>query len=64
MRDLTHVFNERQECANALLRGLRHPEWIATEHCAPLFISFIREEITKSLDGINTEFLEVTNDNT
>jgi hypothetical protein len=28
MRDLLHVPDEREECSNALLRGLGHPEWI------------------------------------
>ena len=63
MRDLTHIFNERQECAKTLLSGLGHSEWIATEHRASLFVCFIREEVTQGLDGINTEFLEVSYNN-
>ena len=60
---LSHRLNERQECANALLRGLRHPEWIATEHCAALFIRFVGEEIPESLDAVDTEFLQVAHNN-
>ena len=63
MWDLTHVFNQRQECANALLRGLSHPEWITTEHCASLFVCFVREEITQGLDRVNAELLKVSNNN-
>jgi len=55
--------NQRQEGANALLRGLRHPEWIATEHGAALFVRFIGEEVPQGFDAVNTEFLQVAHDN-
>lgn len=63
MGHLTHVFNQRHKCANALLRGLSHTEWIATEHCAALFVRFIGEEIPESLDAVNAEFLQVAHNN-
>ncbi len=63
MGDLSHVLNQRQEGANALLSGLRHTEWVATEHCAALFIGFIREEIPQCLDAIDTELLQVADNN-
>lgn len=63
VRDLSHVLNERQEGANALLRGLRHPEWIATEHGAALLVGFIREEIPQGLDAVDTQFLKIAHDN-
>lgn len=63
MRNLSHVLNQRQESANALLRGLSHSEWVATEHCTTLFVGFIREEIPEGLDAVNTEFLQVAHNN-
>lgn len=63
MRDLTHVLDQRQECANALLCGLCHPEWVATEHRAAFFVGFIREEIPQGLDAVDAELLKVAHDN-
>jgi hypothetical protein len=63
MRGLSHVLNQRQEGANALLRGLSHSEWIATKHCAALFVGFIREEVPEGLDAVNTELLQVAHNN-
>jgi hypothetical protein len=63
MRDLSHVLNQRQESANTLLSGLRHPEWVATKHCTALFIGFIREEVPQGFDAVNTELLQVAYNN-
>lgn len=63
MRDLSHVLNQRQEGANALLRGLSHSEWIATEHCTAFFVGFIREEVPQGFDAIDTELLQVAHNN-